>query len=102
MSDPVIRTCSGTSWACAICACATCCACAARTFVNVNNDAEPIRVASLDVVGFIAFPRGGDIYFASSEIPVRLISGHPHSNRPYSPQRPYSPDGDEKLTGHLL
>src|SRR6266481_2720478 len=57
MSDPVIRTCSGTSWACAICACATCCACAASTFVNVSNDAEPIRVASLVVVGFTMTPR---------------------------------------------
>src|SRR6266404_2098632 len=58
MSGPVISTCSGISWpACAICACATCCACAASIFVNVNNDAEPIRVASLDVVGFTVTPR---------------------------------------------
>src|ERR1700674_3630955 len=57
MSDPVIRTCSGTSWAaCAICACATCWACAESAVAIVNNDAEPIRVASLDVVGFIVIP----------------------------------------------
>src|SRR5438477_2456179 len=51
-----MRTCSGMAapaWA--ICACATCCAFAA-TAVNVRKDADPIRVAKRDVVGFMLIP----------------------------------------------
>ena len=58
ISEPVIRTCSGISSAAwAIWTCATCWACAASTFANVNNDADPIRVASLDVIGFTRSPQ---------------------------------------------
>src|ERR1700682_3853023 len=78
MRDPGIRTCSGTSWAAwAICACATCWACAESAVANVNNDAEPIRVASLDVVGFIVIPPCQRRPFYVIGIPARLISGAP-------------------------
>src|SRR2546423_9134632 len=52
-----MSTCSGTAAgaACAICACATCCACAVIA-VSVRKDADPIRVAKRDVVGFMLFP----------------------------------------------
>src|SRR5712672_3393757 len=102
MSDPVIRTCSGTSWACAICACATCCACAASTFVNVSNDAEPIRVASLDVVGFMVLPPCRRLEFHMIGSPPRLLGGHPHAYQPSFPQRPLSPDRDLKLIERCL
>src|SRR5207247_1061083 len=49
MSEPVTSTCSGTSWACAVCACASCWACAAIALAIVSNEAEPKSVASLDV-----------------------------------------------------
>src|SRR5580765_7924647 len=108
MSEPVISTCSGISCpacgicACAVCACATCCACAARTLVNVSNDAEPIRVASLDVVGFIVIPPCRRHSFHMIGKPARLLDGHPHANRPSFPQRPFSPDLNLKLTGRCL
>src|SRR5579864_7299276 len=59
MSEPVIKTCSGMApgAACAICACAVCCcACATTMLVSVRNDADPIRVAIRDAVGFIVSP----------------------------------------------
>src|SRR5882757_3140681 len=104
MSDPVIKTCSGTSWACAIWACATCCACAARAFVNVSNDAEPMRVASLDVVGFMVLPPCRRLEFCMIEYPPRLLDGYPHATRyePSFPQKPQSPDLDLKLTRRCL
>src|SRR5258706_9440437 len=58
MSEPVIRTCSGTSIgdACAVCACATCWACASSEVANVRNEAVPNNALSLDVVGLMEIP----------------------------------------------
>src|SRR5947209_712202 len=53
-----MSTCSGTASgpACAICACATCCAFAVSVAVSVRKDADPIRVAKRDAVGFMRVP----------------------------------------------
>src|SRR2546423_15077322 len=51
--EPVINTCSGTfsgvAWA-------VICACAVSALVSVNSDAEPIKTAKRDAVGFIIPP----------------------------------------------
>src|SRR5579859_4735881 len=49
----------GAGAVCAICACAVCCcACVTAMLVSVRNDADPIRVAIRDAVGFIIVSPG--------------------------------------------
>src|SRR5690349_6842668 len=73
MSEPVIRTCSGTASGPA---CAIICAWAAK-LVSVRKDADPIRVANRDADEFIEFlPLMGAIFCALSNAWGVVHPGH--------------------------